>query len=212
MPTTDLPEIEFWFDFGSNYSYISAWRIEGLAASRGLRVRWRPFLLGPIFKSFGWSSSPFVLQKAKGEYMWKDMVRECRKAGVAWRRPSVFPRAAVLPLRIALFGAEAPWIGEFCRRVMALNFAQDRDIDDVPAMVDVLEQLGLDAETVLQGATSDANKLALRRQTALAADRGLFGAPTFFAGSEMFWGNDRLEDALAECERAAAAADQASDA
>lgn len=201
MQTKDLPEIEFWFDFGSNYSYLSTMRIEQLARSRGARIAWRPFMLGPIFRSFGWETSPFVLQKAKGDYMWRDMERECRKAGLAWRKPSEFPRSAVLPLRVALAGADEPWIGEFCRNVMALNFAQDLDINDPTEIAKVLEQLGIDAAAVLRNATSDENKLALRHQTEQAAHRGIFGAPTFFVGGEMFWGNDRLEDALDECER-----------
>src|SRR4051812_19200685 len=71
--------LDFWFEFGSNYSYLSVMRIEPEAARLGVQIRWRPFLLGPIFRSFGWETSPFVLQKAKGEYVWKDMARECRK-------------------------------------------------------------------------------------------------------------------------------------
>lgn len=196
------PPIEFWFDFGSNYSYISAMRIEDEAARSGLQVHWRPFLLGPIFRSFGWESSPFVLQKAKGDYVWKDMVRECRKAGIAWRQPSVFPRAAVLPLRVALVGAEQAWIGEFCRRIMSLNFAEDRDIDDAQTVAAVLRELGLEPEKILEASQSAGNKLKLREQTEMAKSRGIFGAPTFFVGEEMFWGNDRLGDALAECRRA----------
>lgn len=136
-------EIEFWFDFGSNYSYLSTMRIEDEAARRGLRVRWRPFLLGPVFKALGWESSPFVLQKEKGAYMWKDMVRQARKYGVPWTRPSTFPRKAVLPLRVALLAAEQPWVGAFCRQVMLRNFAQDRDIDSPEAVAEVLGARGL---------------------------------------------------------------------
>ena len=95
--SSQLPSIEFWFEFGSNYSYLSAMRIEEAAAQCGVVVRWRPFLLGPIFQSFGWSSSPFVLQKAKGAYVWKDMERQCDKYGIPWQMPSVFPRPATLP-------------------------------------------------------------------------------------------------------------------
>src|ERR1700761_7159307 len=73
------PPIEFWFEFGSNYSYLSAMRIESAAAARGVRVLWKPFLLGPIFKQLGWDTSPFVLQKEKGAYAFKDMERQCRK-------------------------------------------------------------------------------------------------------------------------------------
>jgi 2-hydroxychromene-2-carboxylate isomerase len=188
--------LDFWFDFGSNYSYLSTMRIEQEAARRGIGIRWQPFLLGPIFRSFGWTTSPFVLQKEKGDYMWKDMVRQCRKYDLPWTQPTQFPRAAVLPLRIALVGASQPWIGAFCRRTMAMNFADDRDIDSPQAMHEVLAALGLPAHRIIEEAASDANKAALRRQTETAAEKGIFGAPTFFAGGEMFWGNDRLDDAL----------------
>jgi 2-hydroxychromene-2-carboxylate isomerase len=197
--TDSYPTIEFWFEFGSNYSYLSVMRIEPEAARLGVQVRWRPFLLGPIFRSFGWETSPFVLQKAKGEYVWKDMVRECRKYGLPWTRPTAFPRSALLPLRVALTGADAPWIGEYCRRIMQLNFVEDRDIDSVETVSGVLRQLDLPAQQIIEQAQSDANKLGLREQTEAARTKGVFGAPTFFVGEEMFWGNDRLDDALACC-------------
>jgi 2-hydroxychromene-2-carboxylate isomerase len=189
--------VEFWFEFASNYSYLSVMRIEQAAAGLGVAIEWRPFLLGPVFKSFGWSTSPFILQPWKNEYVWKDTERQCRKYGLAWKRPSHFPRASVLPARVALIGAEEPWMGEFCRRVMQMNFAADRDIDSPALIAEVLAQMGLEAREIIDGALQDANKLNLRRQTELAASKGVFGAPTFFVGEEMFWGNDRLDDALA---------------
>jgi 2-hydroxychromene-2-carboxylate isomerase len=189
--------IEFWFEFASNYSYLSVMRIEQEAASRGVTIEWRPFLLGPIFKSFGWSTSPFVVQTWKTDYVWRDMERECRKYGLAWKRPSAFPRATLLPARVAIIGAEQPWMGEYCRRVMQLNFAADQDIDSVACMSEVLEQLGLGAQEIIDQAQHETNKLRLRHQTDLAKAKGVFGAPTFFVGGEMFWGNDRLDDALA---------------
>lgn len=193
----NAPTLDFWFDFGSNYSYLSAMRIEQAAAAHGVALRWQPFLLGPVFRALGWETSPFVLQKEKGDYVWKDMVRQCRKYGLPWRRPGNFPRAAVLPLRIALAGVGQPWIGEFCRRTMRLNFAEDRDIDAPETMAALLADMGLPAHRVIDEALSDANKLRLRRQTETAMEKGIFGAPTFFVGEEMFWGNDRLDDALA---------------
>lgn len=193
----NAPTLDFWFDFGSNYSYLSAMRIEEAAAAHGVALRWQPFLLGPVFRALGWETSPFVLQKEKGDYAWKDMVRQCRKYGLPWQRPTSFPRAAVLPLRIALAGAGQPWIGEFCRRTMRLNFAEDRDIDAPETMARLLAEMDLPAHRVIDEALSDANKLRLRRQTETAMEKGIFGAPTFFVGEEMFWGNDRLDDALA---------------
>ena len=188
--------IDFWFEFGSNYSYLSVMRIEKDAARLGVSVRWQPFLLGPIFQSFGWSSSPFVLQKEKGDYTWKDMERQCRRLGVPWVKPTKFPRSAILPLRVALVGADQPWMSDYCQRVMTLNFALDTDIDSKEVISGVLKDLNLPAEEILALAVSDANKLRLREQTELAKAKRIFGAPMFFVGDELFWGNDRLDEAL----------------
>ena len=193
------PAIEFWFDFGSSYSYLSMMRIEAGAVQAGVVVQWKPFLLGPVFQALGWSTSPFVLQKEKGDYMWIDMQRQCRKYGLPWKRPGNFPRAAVPPTRIALANADQPWVGEFCRRVMLLNFAEDRDIDRPETALEVLREMGLPAPALWEEAQSEQWRARLRAQTAAARWRGIFGAPTFFVGREMFWGNDRLDDALACC-------------
>jgi 2-hydroxychromene-2-carboxylate isomerase len=197
-----LPSLEFWFEFGSNYSYLSVMRIESLAADSGVRLVWKPFLLGPIFQSNGWSSSPFVLQAAKSKYVWQDMARQCRKHGLAWTKPSQFPRRAILPHRLALVGADQPWIAEYCRRTMEMNFVYDRDIDSVEAVTEVLRAMGIDASAWIAQANTDSNKAQLRAQTEEAAARGIFGAPSFFVGEALYWGNDRLEDALQACAEA----------
>jgi len=190
------PEIEFWFEFGSNYSYLSVMRIEDEARRRGVRIVWKPFLLGPIFRALGMENSPFVLHKEKGAYVWQDMVRQCRKYGLRWVKPSTFPRLGVLPLRVALLGVEQPWIGAFCRQVMELNFVLDQDINQPERLAPILTELGLPASDILDQAQAESTKARLREQTDAARDRGIFGAPTFFVGTEMFWGNDRLDDAL----------------
>jgi len=191
------PEIEFWFEFGSNYSYLSVMRIEEEARRHGVRIAWKPFLLGPIFRALGMENSPFVLQKEKGAYVQQDMARLCRKYGLApWVKPSVFPRLGVLPLRIALLGVDEPWIGAFCRKVMELNFVRDQDINQPEQMVPIVAELGLSALGLTELAQSEPIKTRLRDQTEQARAKGIFGAPTFFVGTEMFWGNDRLDDAL----------------
>ena len=190
------PQIEFWFEFGSKYSYLSVMRIEGEAKRLGVGILWRPFLLGPIFRDLGMETSPFVLQKEKGAYMWQDMVRQCRKYGLRWTRPSSFPRVAVLPARVALLGAEQPWMAAYCRRVMELNFVQDQDINSPAHLSPILTELSLSAADILAEAQAEPTKVLLRKQTEQARARGIFGAPTFFVGTQMFWGNDRLDDAL----------------
>lgn len=188
--------MEFWYEFGSNYSYISIMRVDKLAEQYGVTIHWKPFLLGPIFKSFGWETSPFVLQKEKGAYTWQDMARQCKKYGIPWQHPTTFPRSAVLAMRIALLGVDQAWLPAYNKRMMLLNFAQDRDIGDVDTISEVLRELSLPVQALINEAQSEANKLALRTQTEEARQRGIFGAPTFFTHGDMFWGNDRLEDAL----------------
>ena len=189
--------MEFWFDFGSNYSYLSVMRIEALARQAGVDLHWRPFLLGPIFREQGWSTSPFVLQAEKGRYVWTDMQRQARKYGLEFHQPSVFPRNAVLALRVALLGVGQPWIGAYCQAVMRQNFVEDLDIGDPLNVRRALHGLVDDIDALIEQAQSDANKQRLREQTETARQRGIFGAPTFFVNGQMFWGDDRLDDAVA---------------
>ncbi len=190
------PTIECWFEFGSNYSYLSLMRIEALAQDAGVALRYRPFLLGPVFRELGWQSSPFAEQKEKGEYVWRDMARRAAKYGIPFRRPSTFPRRALLPMRVALVGADQAWMGEYCRRIMLQNWAHDREIDDAAVVLEALRELVDDPHAVLAAAETQEVKEALRAQTAKARALGIFGAPTFIVDGEMFWGDDRLEDAL----------------
>ncbi|MGY3441249.1 DsbA family protein [Bradyrhizobium sp. USDA 4473] len=191
------PEIEFWFEFGSTYSYLSVMRIEDQARRRDVHIAWKPFLLGPIFRALGFENSPFLMQKEKGAYAQQDMARLCRKYGLSpWIQPTVFPRPCVLPLRVVLLGASQPWVGAFCREVMQANFARDQDINHPGQIAPILTALSLPSSEILEQAQSEAIKTRLREQTDEARARGIFGAPTFFVGTEMFWGDDRLDDAL----------------
>jgi 2-hydroxychromene-2-carboxylate isomerase len=191
-----MRSVEFWFEFASTYSYPAALRIEELAREAGVALVWRAFLLGPIFKAQGWSDSPFNLYAAKGRYMWRDLERTCDSLGLPFRRPSQFPRNGLLAARIACAFQGAPWLPEFVRQVYLANFAHDRDISD-PALIDsILQGLG-PPEGARAGADSTEGKAKLRAQTERAQALGIFGAPTIVVDSELFWGNDRLEDALA---------------
>jgi len=191
------PVVEFWFEFASTYSYLSVMRIERAAAAAGVDVEWKPFLLGPVFLALGWNDSPFNIYPPKGRYMWRDLERLAEKEGLPFRHPSRFPRNGLLAARVALVGVEEGWVAPFARAVMSANFAEDREIGEDAVIVEILGALGLPAAELMARAQADANKLALRCQTERAAELGLFGAPSFRVGEELFWGNDRLEDALA---------------
>ena len=205
-----LPTIDFWHDFSSSYSYPAAMRIEAAAAAAGVTVRWRPFLLGPIFKALGWEDSPFNLQPVKGRYMWRDLARTATALGLPFRRPEPFPQRSVLAARVALIGHGEGWGVDFSRRLYLAEFGDGDDIGDPRVVADVLAGLGRDGSVTVARAESDANKTRLRAETAEAERLGVFGAPTFVTGDgELFWGNDRLDQALQWARGKHAASDQA---
>ncbi|MCP5060399.1 MAG: 2-hydroxychromene-2-carboxylate isomerase [bacterium] len=189
--------IEFWFEFASTYSYLTAMRIDTIAAAAGAEILWKPFLLGPIFRAQGWNDSPFNLYPAKGRYMWRDMERLCNGYGLSFRKPSVFPRNGLLATRVALVAIDRGFGPAFVRDIYHANFADDREIGDVAVVTNILEALGEAPAAVLQAADTAENKQRLREQTEQAREAGLFGAPTLRVGDELFWGNDRLGDAVA---------------
>ncbi len=189
--------LELWFEFASSYSYPAVMRAEAACRRAGVSLAWRPFLLGPIFQRQGWNDSPFNLYPAKGRYMWRDLERLCGKYGLPFRRPSSFPRNGLLAARVAILPEARPRRPEFVRAVFRANFAEDREIGDEATIREILDELDLDADLLLERARAPENKERLRRQTQAAADLGIFGAPTFVSEGELFWGQDRLEDALA---------------
>jgi 2-hydroxychromene-2-carboxylate isomerase len=191
-----MSRVEFWYEFASTYSYPAAMRIEALAQERGIDLAWRPFVLGPLFAQAGWRDSPFNLYPAKGRYMWRDMERICASLGLAFRRPDPFPQNSLLAARLALsLGDEIR--PKFSRRIYLVEFAEGRAISERAVIADVLNEIGLDAEACLTTAENAANKQKLKAEVERAAAIGLFGAPMLVTeDSEIFWGNDRLEQGL----------------
>ena len=186
--------MEFWFEFASTYSYLSAMRIEEEAKRAGVALDWRAFLLGPIMAQVGWNDSPFNVQPVKGRYMWRDIERICERYGLAWLKPSQFPRSGLLAARVATAARGEAWLPEFVRAVYRANFAEDRDISRPEVLREIL---GSRAEEWLARAGEQPVKDALRATTDEAMRRGIFGAPSFFVGEELFWGDDRLDQAVA---------------
>lgn len=197
-----MAKLQFWYDFGSTYSYLSAMRIDALARERKVRVEWRPFLLGPIFKSAGWESSPFLEQADKLAYMWRDVARVAQARGQVFRKPSVFPANGVYAARIGLVADDEGWIASWTRRVFDAVFVDGLDISQPQVLAQLCRDVDQDQELVAIAANIQSVKDRLRAQTEEAVRLKLFGAPTFIADDgEMFWGDDRLEMALDWAER-----------
>ena len=178
--------LDFWFDFASTYSYPAAQRIGPLASKVRVKVRFRPFLLGPIFQAQGWESSLFNLYEAKGRNMWRDLE--------ALRRPrsafqlEMFPQQSVLAARVALVGLNEKWGKNFCLALFRAEFGEGRRIDDAAAISEILMRLKLDPTSVLEAARSNELRVALRTETEEAQRLGIFGAPTFITpDGELFW-------------------------
>ncbi len=188
--------IDFWYEFASTYSFLAAERVEAAAARSGVTVRWRPFLLGVVFRNKGLSTSPFNLDPAKGRYMWRDMERGCARLGVPLVKPDPFPQNGLAAARVALALPEEARPA-FSRTVFRLEFCEGRPIDDEAVLREAVLAAGADYETALVTAKTDLVKDALRKQTAEAERLGVFGAPTFVTpDGELFWGNDRMEEAF----------------
>lgn len=192
--------VDFWFEFASTYSYLSIMRIEEEAQARAVKLRWRPFLLGPIFASQGLNTSPFRIYPVKGRYMWRDMERRAARYGLAFRCPledrqNLFPQNGLWAARMALVGLKQHWGIAFCQSVYQAQFVAGRDIADKNLLISLAVEAGA-ATDILEQAGSPEIKQQLRTNTEEAQASGLFGAPSFTVAGELFWGDDRLEEAL----------------
>ena len=190
-------KLQFWFEFASTYSYPAVMRIDKAAASRGVAIEWRPFLLGPLFHAQqGLKDSPFNAVPVKGSYMWRDVERLCEKHNLPFRKPGRFPQNGLMAARITL-SLKQEERANFVKAVYQANFVHDRDISDLQILHAAARRAGLDPLEVLAAMTSEPVKEQLKEETSKAADLGIFGAPSFITeDGELFWGNDRLEDAL----------------
>lgn len=198
--------IEFWYEFASTYSYLTAQRIASAAAAADVEVIWKPFPLGPIFAAQGWNGSPFNIYPAKGRYMLRDIERIAQSRGHAFKMPAAFPVNGLLASRLAL-AVGGKLIGPFTQRAYAAQFEDGADITDRSVLISVLEAIGADPTAAFEAAKSQTVKDQFRANSDRAIELGLFGAPTFVTeDGEMFWGDDRLEQAIGWARKTASVA------
>lgn len=185
--------IDFFYDIGSPYSYLAATQVDALERRTGARVRWRPMLLGALFKAVGNEMPARV--PAKARFMLDDLARWARFYEVPFNMSSHFPVNSLRPQR-ALTAAR---LDHGDAAVVALSLAlyhaywvEDRDPSTTETLQSAATVAGLDGAALLAASELQETKDALRATTDEAAARGAFGAPTFFVGDAMFWGNDRI--------------------
>jgi 2-hydroxychromene-2-carboxylate isomerase len=186
-------EIELFFDIGSSYSYLAATQMAGLTERTGVAVRWRPFLLGAVFKATG-NEMPARIP-AKARWMLDDMVRWSVHYQIPFKVPSRFPLLTLRPQR-ALAAAERlvgpAAIPAFALALFRAYWAEDQDVTTDAVIGAAATAAGLDATAIVSAIDAPETKDLLRATTDEAVRRGAFGAPAMFVGDALFWGNDRI--------------------
>jgi len=193
---TATPAIDFWFTTGSTYTYLAVMRLPTVERETGIAFRWRPFHLRAILQEM--NHVPFADKPAKEAYMWRDLERRAGLRGVpAPRVPAPYPvRNLALSDRLAVLGVREGWGPEFVRAAYRRWFGLGQEMGGEPNVSDSLREAGQDPARVLALAEGDEIGRALKAETAAARGLGLFGSPSFVVGREVFWGDDRLEDAI----------------
>lgn len=190
--------VEFLFDFGSPATYLAHTQMPALAERTGATVRYRPMLLGGVFKATG-NQSP-IMVPAKGKWLGGDLDRFARRYGVAFEFPKSFPVNTLHLMRGAVVAEEEGNLAPYTEAVFHAMWVDGKDMTEPSVIAEVLSAAGLDAAQVFERVQEQAIKQKLIAYTEEAVSRGTFGAPTFFVGEDMFWGQDRLdfvEEALA---------------
>lgn len=191
-----MQTLNFWIEYGSTYSYLSVARIAQLAKAREVSVAWQPFYLMPILAEVGMTQGPFLPYPSKTEYMWRDIERCAERHGVPYSRPSTYPINSLLTARIACIAADEGWCQAFTESVFALHWTKNVLIGSDENLHAVLTNLDKNCQAILVRAQSTEVKERLKHQTGRAKELKIFGAPSFTTAGELFWGDDRLEQAI----------------
>jgi 2-hydroxychromene-2-carboxylate isomerase len=190
-----VPTVEFWVEYASTYSYLSVARAGKLADERGIEIEWQPFWLFPVREQQG-LTLPFPEGSARANYMWRDLERRAKELQLPYRRPETYPFKSMPIARIGLIAASEGWCRQFTETAFRLHWTEGVLMNTPENLAAALASAGQDAARVQALAETPEIKEALKQQTTRALERGIFGAPSFVAGGELFWGDDRLEAAL----------------
>ncbi len=194
--------LDFWFFVGSTYTYLTVARIDELAGEAGIAVRWRPFDLRPILRDAGLPQGPFKPFPIKTAHMWRDLERRAEKFGIAYRKPPRYPvEPDLLATRVAIVGFQEGWGKAFTKAAFVDNFVAGKVLGTEENVRAELAGLGLPVDDVLRRARAPEIEQTLARETEEIRALGAFGSPHFVIDGELFWGDDRLEDAIAWAKR-----------
>lgn len=191
-----MTSVDFWFSIGSTYSFLSVMRLRGVTERTGVRFRWRPFNVRAIMIEM--DNIPFARKPAKAAYMWRDVERRAGLYGLAARFPAPYPLTELEQAnRVAVIGASEGWCAAYTIAAYRRWFVEGEPAGSEPNLSASIAEAGQDPARVLKLANSSAGIDGLAEATEDAKDFGIFGSPSFVVDGELFWGDDRLDDAIA---------------
>ncbi|MGE0698807.1 MAG: 2-hydroxychromene-2-carboxylate isomerase [Hyphomicrobiaceae bacterium] len=194
MPSGEA--IQFWFSIASTYSYLTISRLDEVSKRTGIAFQWRPFRLRTITQEQ--NNTPFRGKPIKSAYMWRDIERRASMYGLPVKVPAPYPIVEVdLANLIAMVGVEEGWCPAYTRATYRRWFVDGLEPGSEPNLSASLQEIGQDAQRVIAKARTEATAAALTAATDEARSLNLFGAPSFVTRGELFWGDDRLDDAIA---------------
>jgi len=191
-----MHDIEFWFSIGSTYTFLTVSRLPEIERRTGIRFDWRPFSVRAIMLEM--NNIPFANKPVKAQYMWRDIGRRAAMYGLEPRLPAPYPLAEFdLANRVAILARQEGWCRDYVCATYRRWFDEGEAAGSEPNLGDTLRELGKDRDEIVARAMSDRIGQAYLEATDEARAHGIFGAPSFVVGGELFWGDDRLEDAIA---------------
>ena len=194
-----MPKVEYFFDYVSPFAYLADTQVPALIARTGAEIVYRPFFLGGVMQAS--KNSPPITVPNKGRYMFTDIQRWAKRYGVPANPNPHFPVNTLNTMRAAVAAVDEPKFADFHKAMFRGVWVDGQNLADEAVLKGVIDAAGLDGAALLARSKDQAVKDTLRKNSEEAVERGAFGAPTFFVGDEMFWGNDRLdflEEALAK--------------
>ena len=190
-----MKQVDFFYFFGSVYSYPSVMRISDLAEKAGVRVQWRPFNVRPLMRE----NNVMLRDEAqKVRYMWRDIERRSALHGLPFVKPPIWPTEPdLLASRVAMVAAEEGWVTPYTVESFRAWYLEGLPLGTLDSLRAILPRIGQDPDRVLALANRPEATTRLEAATEAARALGAFGSPTFAVGQELFWGDDRLEEAVA---------------
>ena len=192
-----MKRIEFWYSIGSTYTYLSTQRLSEIERQNDFIFEWCPFSVRS--RMIEMENVPFMAEKKRDkiEYMWRDVQRRANFYGFDAKVPAPYPlKEFDLANKVAILGKDQGWIKEYTVLTYKKWFLEHLEPGSEPNLSSTLREIGLDAENIIKLAQTDEIEQKYLKNTEMAKNKGIFGSPTFIVENEVFWGDDRCEDAI----------------